>query len=55
MTEENFILVELRDGKIERVIRSYLSARRANEDLELLSESKPDATYRVDAVAFVDS
>lgn len=58
-TEENTILVEIEYGepanKVLRVIRSYLSERRANEDLALLREMNPGKAYDIQTVEFIDA
>lgn len=62
-TETNFILVKRsrtqhEDGTtsttIAQVVRSYLSQRRAFQDLELLQEAEPQAIYDVFDVAHID-
>ncbi len=68
--EENFVLVEMTHGRpdpamnalapstkpdIKRVLRVYLSQRRAEEDLALLRETDPTTTYEVLAVEHIDN
>lgn len=58
-TIENAVLVELEYGepanKVLRVIRSYLSHRRAQEDLELLRELHPGKAYDIQTVEHIDN
>lgn len=55
---ENTILVELEYGepenKVLRVIRSYLSERRALQDLELLRELNPGKAYDIQTIEHID-
>lgn len=53
---ENAVLVEIEHatGKVLRVVRSYLSERRAQEDLELLSEINRDTLYSIQTVEHID-
>ncbi len=60
--DEQFVLVERgpfhqpsAPAPIERVIRAYLSRRRAEEDLALLREMDPATTYEVQAVEYIDN
>lgn len=57
--DENTILVELEYGepanKVLRVVRSYLSERRAKEDLDLLRELNPGRAYDIQTVEHIDS
>lgn len=56
---ENAVLVELENGELQnkvlRVIRSYLSHRRAQEDLELLQELHPGKAYDIQTVEHIDN
>ena len=61
---ESIVLVEIRTftaeggGKVEAirsVVRSYLTERRAQEDLELMRQSLPDLDYRVLVIEHIDS
>lgn len=40
---------------IQRIVRTYLSNSRADEDLELLQEANPQAVYRVFPVLHIDN
>lgn len=61
-TDDIFAVVEMRRPKddpneqpmIHRIIRTYLSSGRASEDLELLREAKPDASFDTIAVQYID-
>lgn len=59
MTHETFVLVQLdgcaADADIKKLIRTYLSETRANEDLELLDSADPVNTYRVLKIEHIDS
>ncbi len=67
---ETFVLVELEEitgewmfgqqveqGRreiIKRIVRTYESRERANQDLELLQEAMPASRFNVQAVEFID-
>jgi hypothetical protein len=54
---ENFILVEVEDQPLTRItniVRSYLSQRRAQQDLDLLSELNPGKVYELHTVEHID-
>ena len=53
--DENYVLVCMSSSGISRVVRSYLSRRRAEEDLELLREMDPATSYEVQAVEYIDN
>ena len=68
-TDTNFLLVQMTHGKphpaanalapkiepeIKKVIRSYLSERRAEQDRELLAEDNPSGTYVVLNIHHID-
>lgn len=57
--DENTILVEIEYGepanKVVRVVRSYLSERRAKEDLDLLRELNPGRAYDLQTVEHIDN
>jgi hypothetical protein len=40
---------------IKRIIRSYLSSRRAQEDMELLQEANPACRYEVRPTQHIDA
>lgn len=40
---------------IKRVVRAYLSADRAEEDLALLAQASPGARYAVQHVPYIDN
>lgn len=48
------VLVEVINTEIQRVIRTYESRERADEDLELLRVVAPVATYRVIDVPHIE-
>lgn len=56
---DNYLLVKCdgcaADASIVRVVRSYLSQRRAEEDLELLEKADPTSTYRVIPIEHIDN
>lgn len=60
-TETNFVLVEMIPDQltskpvIGRVVRAYLSQRRAEEDCDLLTETFPDTSYCVLSVPYIDN
>ncbi len=54
-TEQNSVLVEYDGTELVRVVRTYLSARRAEEDRELLALVNPDRNFRVTTVEFIDN
>ena len=58
-TDELFTLVKTtsnaQDADIIKVVRVYLSARRAEEDRELLEETDKIGCYRVDAAPYIDN
>lgn len=60
---ETFVLAEMRtvtapDGSkaetIRTVVRTYLSNRRAEQDLALMNEVLPDIAYRILTVEHID-
>lgn len=66
---ENFVLVEMQFGKpnpamnalakqpvnsVVRIVRSYLSMSRAQQDHELLKETNPDKEYHIETVLHID-
>lgn len=57
-SNETTVLVELEYGepanKVLRVIRSYLSERRALQDLELLRELRDGKAYDIQTVEHID-
>ncbi len=59
MTDTNFALVLMdgcgADSDIKRVVRVYLSERRANEDRDLLEVADSANTYRVISVEYIDN
>lgn len=46
--------VDAKTGGIERVIRSYESGTRAEEDLELLRQVTPQSQYRIDDITHIE-
>lgn len=58
-TDQNYVLVLCdgcaADANVVRVIRTYLSERRAEEDRELLERTDSLSTYRVIAVEHIDN
>lgn len=52
---ENTVLIEIESNKALRVIRCYLSERRATEDLELLRQLNPGKNYAIQSVEFIDN
>ena len=58
-SDELFMLVKTashaQDADIIKVVRVYLSARRAEEDRELLEEADKIGCYRVDAAPYIDN
>ncbi len=54
---ENFILVRAYadTGEIMTLIRSYLSKARAEQDMELLQEINPDATFKIIVLGHIDN
>lgn len=59
--ESNYIIVELHrsepglDPYIARIIRSYLTKKRAEEDLALLREACPDRSFDIIDVEYIDA
>jgi hypothetical protein len=60
---ETYVLAEMRtitapDGSkaetIRTIVRTYLSNRRAEQDLELMNQLQPDVAYRVFTVEHID-
>lgn len=53
---ENSLLVELDqpNGKVLRIIRSYMSERRAQQDLELVRELNPGQFFDTLCVEHID-
>lgn len=55
---ETTVLVELEYGepenKVLRIVRSYLSERRAQQDLELLREINPGHAYDIQTIEHID-
>lgn len=39
---------------IKRIVRTYESETRAEEDLELLGEANPDIHYRIDKIVHIE-
>ncbi len=58
-TDDNYALVKCdgcaADGSIVRILRVYLSQRRAEEDLTLLEQTDGTSTYRVIPVEYIDN
>lgn len=61
-SDTNFLLAEVTPdmGKnscewpIKKIVRSYLSERRANQDRDLLTEANPSGTYLVLNIHHID-
>ena len=56
---ENVVLVEVITPvqsvtRIARIVRTYISARRAQQDLDLLSELNPGTFYEIQTVEHID-
>ena len=63
MSDENFILVKkerIDTGALEpamvitSIVRSYLTERRAFQDLEILQDAQPEAIYDVISISHID-
>jgi hypothetical protein len=59
MNNDTFVLVKLdgcaADAEIKKVIRAYISERRANEDMELLDAIDGQHTYRILKIEHIDN
>lgn len=62
--DETFVLVEMSDEigalggshqRIKRIVRTYLSRSRADEDLALLCNAMPDCCFNVAPVEHIDN
>ncbi len=55
---ETFVLVQMLspslDTSIARIIRTYLTAKRAEEDRELMAEANPLGIFRVLTIQHID-
>lgn len=55
-TFEMFVLIESDgNGHFLRILRSYLTSQRAEQDLELMQQANPTGTFAVMMIEHIDS